>query len=104
MTMRFPTTVGWQVWLCAGLLGLSAMVATAAPTAPAARALQQLFDDDWRWQMRHQPEFASSMGERAAGDRWDDHSAAALDAEEAHQRALMKRLQAIPGCPRPTGW
>lgn len=93
--MTFPARATWRTWLFAGLLGLSSGLAAAAPSMPAARALQQLFDDDWRWQMRHLPEFASALGERAAGDRWNDHSSAALDAADAHQRAMMKRLKGI---------
>ncbi|MBQ0930052.1 DUF885 domain-containing protein [Ideonella alba] len=87
-----PHRLHWRGWLCAALLGLAA---TLAQAASASRELQRLFDEHWRWQMRHQPEWASSLGVVEAGERWDDHSPAALDAADAHERQLMQRLQRI---------
>ena len=88
--------------ILAGLVSVAASGAAtalpahaAAPSPAAERALQSLFDDDWRWRLQHQPEFATSLGESLGAERWDDHSRAALDAAEAHERALLARLDRI---------
>ncbi len=82
--------------------------ASAAQAKPAAASastpvrnsasvrLNALFDEDWEWQMRTQPEWATFFGDDRYNDRLSDASPEAHDRAEAHVRDVLARLQGIP--------
>ncbi|WP_374562431.1 DUF885 family protein [Ideonella sp.] len=83
--MVLAASVGCLVW---------APAATAKP-APAARALHQLFSDEWERTLRESPETASYNGDTRYDDRWSDMSLATIARQEAADRAALARLHTI---------
>ncbi|MCG2585755.1 DUF885 family protein [Massilia sp. TS11] len=73
------------------LLLLSAPLLAASP-AEQARAL---FEADWQWRLRTQPEFATSVGDHRYDDKLSDTSLAASLAAAAHDQAMLAQARAI---------
>jgi uncharacterized protein (DUF885 family) len=105
-------------------LRLSALTASAflllalAPTLPAqippalagahapavsgedsSKALNTLFHDYWEDVLQHDPEFASTLGDKRYNDQISDYSVKAYNAELERQQSFLMRLAAID----PTG-
>jgi uncharacterized protein (DUF885 family) len=70
---------------------------TTAVTVQAAAAdeFERLLQDAWEWQLREDPVFASSLGDRRYNDRWPDLSPEAIERREEAQRAFLARLAAV---------
>ena len=64
--------------------------AHAAPGPAAA-----LFERDWQWRLEHQPEYATTLGERRYNDRLSDLSLGAVRARREHLRAMLDEARAI---------
>jgi len=75
--------------------------ATAAPESLEDRrkALNRLFDDYWQDNLRHSPEFASSIGDKRYNDQISDYSVKAYNDGLAREQGFLMRLAAID----PTG-
>jgi len=69
-------------------------VSYAADNA-ASRALHQLFDQDWEYQMAHDPVAASELGDRRWNDQWENLSLDSLHEQFQHAREMLTRLHAI---------
>ncbi|HYD82210.1 MAG TPA: DUF885 domain-containing protein [Paucimonas sp.] len=69
-------------------------VADAAPP-PQPQQLKALLDSDWQWTMRHQPEYATYVGDKRYNDRLSDTSLAASLAANAHQRDMLEQARRI---------
>ncbi|HMF57169.1 MAG TPA: DUF885 domain-containing protein [Pyrinomonadaceae bacterium] len=67
----------------------------AAGAAPATKALHALFDEEWDYEMRENPERASALGDRRFNDRWTDLSIAAINRRHEHTIATLARLKGI---------
>jgi uncharacterized protein (DUF885 family) len=67
----------------------------AAQGAPGER-LRGLFADEWEWELRENPQLATSVGDRRYNDRLGDASLAAQNRRLAENRAFLARLRAIP--------
>ena len=73
------------------------------PTSPAIpvtledrrAALKALFAEMWEEQLRHSPEFASSIGDKRYNDQLSDYSVAAYNDQLARGRDYIVRLAAI---------
>jgi uncharacterized protein (DUF885 family) len=72
------------------LLSSPVLAASAEPDA-----LNRLITEEWTWQMRDDPETATNLGERGYDDRLTDRSPAAWEQRREHNRATLKRIQAI---------
>jgi uncharacterized protein (DUF885 family) len=68
---------------------------TFAAENDATKALHDLFDRDWEYQMEQNPLWASSLGDRRWNDKWSDESLPAIHARYEHAREVLKQLQAI---------
>ncbi len=77
------------------ILALLATPALAAPPA-AVKQLHQLLDEDWERGLKDYPEFATFLGDPRYNDRWTDYSAAAIEARDAADREVLKKLARIP--------
>ncbi len=77
----------------------TAAVLSAAPlraqTSDPAKALNQLFADEWERGLVESPENASYNGDRRFNDRWSDISLGAIAKREAEDRAALAKLHAI---------
>ena len=78
---------------------------TAGPAAPASladrhQALNDLFHDYWEDRLKHDPEFASEIGDLRYNDQISDYSVAAYNDELAREQRFELRLAAID----PTGF
>jgi uncharacterized protein (DUF885 family) len=75
------------------LLLLTSLVSAAAQT-PTLK-LHALFDQDWDYQMRHDPLTASELGDRRWNDQWPDVSLHSLREQFAHSREELDELHSI---------
>ncbi|KPL48388.1 hypothetical protein XAXN_13945 [Xanthomonas axonopodis] len=69
--------------------------ASASTGEQAAKAFDALLDKQWQYQLQHNPEFASIIGDKRYNDRWSDYS---LHAVQAHRNAtaeLLKQFEAV---------
>lgn len=67
---------------------------TAAQADPS-KALSALFHDIWEDQLKHSPEYASSLGDKRYNDQLTDFSAEEVNASLARGRGYISRLGAI---------
>ena len=89
-----------SIALRASLAACAAMfIAFVAPvqaqSVDAARAMHQLFDEEWERGLRENPVNASYQGDKRYNDRWPDASLAAIEASQAADRAALARIRAI---------
>jgi uncharacterized protein (DUF885 family) len=73
---------------------VTASLSWAADNAPA-QSLHQLFDNEWEYQMAHNPVRASTLGDRRWNDKWPDLSREAMQAQFQHAREVLTQLHAI---------
>lgn len=66
-----------------------------ASLAARRQALNALLSEQWEYHLRHNPEFASMLGDKRYNDKLSDFSQAAIDAEHQADANFFKRLQAI---------
>lgn len=72
------------------------LLTVSIQAAPAESAkLHKLFDDEWEWQLRDDPEGATNFGDTRFDDRLTDRSAAAFERRRAHNRETLARIEAI---------
>jgi uncharacterized protein (DUF885 family) len=81
-------------------LALCCLVAAPGPAraetdAQATQRLHALFDAEWDWDMRDDPERATYLGDHRFGAQLTDRSRAADDARYAHARERLAALRAI---------
>jgi uncharacterized protein (DUF885 family) len=68
----------------------------AAPTLEARRAeLAGLLAEQWEYNMKTHPEFASILGDHRYDDRWSDPSPAAIKADFAEQKKFLEKFSAV---------
>jgi uncharacterized protein (DUF885 family) len=68
------------------------------PMALAATPQQQfktLLDNDWQWTLRHQPEYATQVGDKRYNDRLSDTSLAASLEANAHEKQMLEQVKQI---------
>jgi uncharacterized protein (DUF885 family) len=75
--------------------------APASPPAPAAqveanrKALNAVFQDYWEDNLKHSPEFASTLGDKRYNDQISDYSVKAVNDGLAREQNFLMRLAAI---------
>jgi uncharacterized protein (DUF885 family) len=72
------------------------METTTTTTSAATRALHALFDEEWEYDLRDQPTWASGIGDRRYDDRWPDVSLAAYARRDAHDREVLEKIARVP--------
>jgi uncharacterized protein (DUF885 family) len=74
-----------------------AAVPGPALAGPAAvKQLHQLFEADWERNLAENPEYATFLGDARYNDRWTDMSLPAIEARDATDREVLKKLARIP--------
>ena len=69
-----------------------ALPSTQSPT----EQLRSFFADEWEYQLREHPEYATYVGDARYNDRLSDQSPAGYAHDAVHTRSQLRRLQAIP--------
>ena len=82
------------------LPALRAQAPAPAPAAPASveadrKALNALFEDYWQDNLKHSPEFASTLGDKRYNDQISDYSVKAVNDRLAREQNFLLRLAAI---------
>ncbi len=90
--MHFPSRSG-IFHLVIAVLVISA--ASHATDNTATQVLHHLFDQDWEYQMAHDPVAASELGDRRWNDQWENLSLDSLHQRFQHTREMLTRLHAI---------
>ncbi|MFY9977831.1 MAG: DUF885 family protein, partial [Candidatus Sulfotelmatobacter sp.] len=57
--------------------------------------LLKMFDEEWQYELRTAPEFATSLGDKRYNDRFSDQSPRAIEADLAQNRAFLARFEAF---------
>jgi uncharacterized protein (DUF885 family) len=70
-------------------------LSTPTSLADRQRALGDLFAEIWEDRLKHDPEFASSLGDKRYDDQLTDYSVAAYDADLARGRRYIEQLSQI---------
>jgi uncharacterized protein (DUF885 family) len=96
--------LGWAFALLCGV-GLVSLFCGAQPGAPSRekspgvdsrrQQLLSLFDEQWQYEMRVHPEFATALGDNRYNDRLDNESAEAVQSELEQTRKFLARFEAI---------
>ncbi len=63
--------------------------------AERSKALNDLFNDIWQDKLKHNPEFASSIGDKRYNDQLSDYSSTEVNASLGRGRAFIERIAAI---------
>ena len=74
---------------------LALLASTLAFAADPTHSLHQLFDNEWEYQMAHNPIRASLLGDRRWNDKWPDVSLPAMHEQYQHAHEALKQLHAI---------
>ena len=80
------------------LSGASGVLAVSAPDADLEsrrKAFGKLLDEQWEYTLSHSPEFASILGDKRWNDKSSDLSVAEILADQAMDRAFLKKFEAI---------
>src|SRR5437870_12265747 len=78
-----------------GILAISLAGQPRNPQAPAAKVLHELFDAEWDYSMREDPQRASELGDRRWNDRWNDRSLQAIERHNQHNLEVLSTLAKI---------
>jgi uncharacterized protein (DUF885 family) len=77
------------------ILALLAPFAAAIGADNPAEQAHALFERDWQWRLRHEPELATSVGDHRYDDSLADNSLAAMRAATEHERRMLDAVKAI---------
>ena len=75
--------------------GVPTQAAAVQPASARSASLSALFKEIWEDQLKHSPEFASSLGDRRYNDQLTDRSPKAINDELGRRRDFLARLSAI---------
>jgi uncharacterized protein (DUF885 family) len=90
---RIPTFIATYVVLIA--LAGSVGAAQNPPLDARVKALNAIFSDYWEDLLKHQPDFASSIGDNRYNDQLPDYSVQAYNESLARGRAFLSRLTEV---------
>jgi uncharacterized protein (DUF885 family) len=94
-TAFFPEKIRMQRFLPLVLAALLAPISLASHAVTPQQQLKTLFDNDWQWTLRHQPEYATQVGDKRYNDRLSDTSLAGSRENNAHQKEMLDQVKQI---------
>jgi uncharacterized protein (DUF885 family) len=78
------------------VLGILLLANSAfAQTTASTKALHDLFDREWEYDLQQHPTRASRLGDRRWNDRWPDVSLAAIKSRHEHDLEVVRQLTKI---------
>ena len=100
MNFRVRPAVGSVALICCALMLMPSSVAQNNPPAPASpenrrQQLLSLFDEEWQYELRTNPEFATVLGDPRYNDRLRDSSPEFLRSDVEQERSFLARFEAI---------
>jgi len=76
-------------------LGTMAFAAPAADVATRVKALNDLLAEQWQWNLKEAPEFATILGDYRYNDKWTDPTIAHVQQQNKDNAAFLARFKAI---------
>ncbi len=99
MTFGFRSTISALCLVCAVLMPSPIAVAQKSPAISSVEGhrqqLSSLFDEEWEYELRTSPEFATMLGDHRYNDRLSDQSPAAFQSDVEQKRKFLARFEAI---------
>src|ERR1700738_48012 len=83
------------LFLMMGTMGSSTTSADTANLEARRKQLNQLIADEWEYEMRESPEFATIVGDYRYNDKWSDASLAYVPRQKADLRKWLSRFEAV---------
>ncbi len=84
------------------ILGMPFAVSGLRPQAPPQSSIESrrqqllsLFDEEWEYELRSDPEYATALGDKRYNDRLSDHSPEFHKSELEQARKFLTRFEAI---------
>jgi len=75
--------------------GTAAFAAPAADVATRVKALNDLLAEQWQWNLKESPEFATILGDDRYNDKWTDFTIAHVQQQKKDNAAFLARFKAI---------
>jgi uncharacterized protein (DUF885 family) len=75
--------------------GASVFAAPATDVATRVKALNDLLAEQWEWNLRESPEFATILGDYRYNDKWTDPTIAHVQQQKKDTAAFLARFKAI---------
>src|SRR6266700_3787227 len=100
MRFRARPILGCVVLFClaAGLFpnhsSAQGVTSTPLPTETGRQQLLSLFDEQWQYRLRSNPEWATTLGDNRYNDRLSDNSPEFFQADLEEQRKFLTRFEA----------
>jgi len=95
LSLGFAVLSGAGVSVAIGQALTTAPSGAPEPAAVRSKELAALFNDIWQDQLKHSPEYASTLGDKRYNDQLTDYSAAAVNAALERGREFIAKLSAI---------
>jgi uncharacterized protein (DUF885 family) len=76
-------------------VGATAFAAPAADVATRVKALNDLLAEQWQWNLKESPEFATILGDYRYNDKWTDPTIAHVQQQKKDTAAFLARFKAI---------
>jgi uncharacterized protein (DUF885 family) len=74
----------------------------ASDVAARQRQLKALYEEQWQYELRQSPEFATYLGDKRYNDRFSDESAQAHQADLEQTRSFLAKFEAVDPSGLPT--
>ncbi len=96
-TCRIAVLISSTICLLSGALTAQKTQAAGKAADIESRRIQllSLFDEEWQYELRTNPEMATSIGDTRYNDRLSDHSPAFYEADLEARRKFLDRIQAL---------
>ena len=75
--------------------GATALAAPATDVAARVKALNDLLAEQWQWNLKEAPEFATILGDYRYNDKWTDPTIAHVQQQKKDNAAFLARFKAI---------
>ena len=95
MRISAPSALAVPLLLAAIVPALRSQTPPAAPLEDRRKALNALFQEYWEDRLKHDPEFASTLGDKRYNDQISDYSVKAYNEGLAREQGLLMRLAVI---------
>jgi uncharacterized protein (DUF885 family) len=90
-----PPTIKPLIFAIAAACSFAVHAAPAADVSARTKVLNDLLAEQWQYQLKESPEFATILGDLRYNDRWSDGSLAHTQQQKKDAQAFLKRFEAI---------